>query len=79
MRPEIELTQKELQEILDAMLDVLSDALERGDTVTLSGLGSLYVKTRSGKMLYVPSKKARIAVPPRKTVAFRQSKKLRIK
>lgn len=62
---------------LDAMLEVIAEALEEGETVNLRGFGSFEVKARKPCRTYHPDTGEEIKIPSHKVCKFTQSQTLR--
>ncbi len=71
------LTKKECKLCLDAFIDVIKDALKRGDSVTLSNFGKFKVSEMKSKPMYNFATKKTTIVEARKTPTFRASDSLK--
>lgn len=78
-RTEGKYSQTEVETIVSAAIDAVSDALQRGDAVKLKGFGVFQVVTRSARKVVPPGKSQPITVPPKKTVKFNVSSVLKDK
>jgi len=65
------------EDSLNAMLDVVKEALEKGDKVQLVGFGSFEVRTRAARKGHNPQTKAEIKIPACKAPAFKAGKALK--
>lgn len=65
------------EEILDTMLEMLSEALEKGNAVTLSGFGSFHLGKRKAGKGFNPHTQEQIQLSERKTIQFRPSGELK--
>ena len=65
------LSRKQSNEMLDATLDIIVEALKSGKTVGLPGLGTLSVKETAARMGVRPGTTERIEIPAGKKVAFK--------
>lgn len=70
-------TKAEAARILDAVVKVISDALAKGEKVTLTGFGTYEVRHRAARMGRNPQTGATIQIPAQKTPAFRAGKSLK--
>lgn len=68
---------EEAKKALEVVLEVITEALAKGEKVTVSGFGTFSVRTRKARTAVKPRTKERIEVPARKTVAFKPSKELK--
>ena len=73
---EAEMTKKDAEKAVKAVLDVVSGALVKGDKVQLIGFE---VRQRKARVGHNPSTQAEIKIPASKTPAFRVSKQLKEK
>ena len=62
---------------LDGMIEALTEALKKGDTVTLVGFGSFYVGERAERKGRNPKTGEEIIIPSAKTPKFRPGKALK--
>ena len=62
---------------LDGMIEALTEALKKGDTVTLVGFGSVYVGERAERKGRNPKTGEEITIPSAKTPKFRPGKALK--
>lgn len=65
------------EDSLNAMLDVVKEALAKGDKVQLVGFGSFEVRTRAARKGHNPQTKAEIKIPACKAPAFKAGKALK--
>ena len=66
-------TKAEASELVECMLDAMKSALERGETVKLSGFGLFQVKERPARKGRDPNDGRPIVIAPRRGLAFRAS------
>ena len=69
---------KTTQKVLDSMLNLITEALLRGEVVSLSNFGKFFAKYSRGAVKSVPSTAFRVSVPPKfvpKFSAFRALKR----
>ncbi|EGC04216.1 MULTISPECIES: HU family DNA-binding protein [Ruminococcus] len=70
-------SKKEADKALAAVLDSITDALEKGEKVTLVGFGTFEVRDRAAKVAMNPVTKAPVDVPARKVPAFKAGSALK--
>lgn len=68
---ETNLTQIDVKKIVQRTLDVIVEALERGETVELRNFGVFKVKTRRGRVGRNPRTGEEVSVPEKKVVTFK--------
>ncbi|TLS66309.1 integration host factor subunit alpha [Mariprofundus erugo] len=73
------LTKKESAEIVESVLDVIRDALARGENVKLSGFGHFMVRDKHARRGRNPKTGTDITIEPRSVVTFRASPLLKDK
>jgi len=71
------LTKKQAGEALDAMLDAITEALNKGDHVLLTGFGKFEVRTRAARTGINPKTLEKIQLPATKVPAFKPGKGLK--
>ena len=67
-------TEKSVAETTNCLLEVIAQALEKGDAVRLRGFGTFERKARSG---FNPGTKEVVQIPASKTVSFKVGKELK--
>lgn len=72
-----DLTKAEAGEALNALLDAVTDALCRNDTVNLIGFGSFSVRQRAAREGRNPQTGEAMQIPASQTAAFRPGKGLK--
>ncbi len=72
-----EITKKAAGEYVDALFEEISNELENGNKVEVSGFGRFLVKERAARTGYNPKTKEPIAVPASKAVSFKPAKALK--
>lgn len=72
-----ELTKKEAEAAVSAAIDVITEALRRGEKVQLVGFGSFEVKPRAERMGRNPQTKEAIPIPASKAPVFKAGKALK--
>lgn len=68
---ETNLTQIDVKKIVQRALDVIVEALERGETVELRNFGVFKVKSRRGRLGRNPRTGQEVSVPEKKVVVFK--------
>ena len=71
-----DMTKADATKALNAFLDVVMDALKKGEKVTLVGFGTLSVAERAARTGINPVTKETIEIPARKVVKFKPSTEL---
>ena len=74
---ETQLTKKDVDAVVNATLNALSNALKEGDKVQLLGFGTFDVKTTAAREGRNPKTGETIAIPASKKVGFAASKALK--
>ena len=70
-------TKKSAEEALNAFVDVVTDALKKGDKVQLVGFGSFEVIKRAARKGRNPQTKEEIKIPASKAPKFKAGKALK--
>ena len=70
---EIGLTRQECSGMVERTLDVIIDALERGETVKLSGFGVFQVRAKNARLGRNPKTGIPASIEPRRVISFRAS------
>ncbi|HDQ88822.1 MAG TPA: HU family DNA-binding protein [candidate division WWE3 bacterium] len=71
------LTKVDAKKAVDAVADVVSSALSKGEKVTWTGFGTFEVRSRAARMGRNPQTGAPMRIPATKTPAFRSGKGLK--
>ncbi len=71
------LSKKDADSAVSAIVSEISKALENGEEVKLSGFGTFLVKERKERVGTVPGTNEKITIPATKTVGFKPSKTLK--
>jgi len=74
---EVGLSRNESAELLETVLNHMSDALERGDTVKISSFGSFSVRQKGQRIGRNPKTGEEVPILPRKVLVFRPSQVLK--
>ncbi len=72
-----DLSKKDAEAAVSAVLDSVKDALADGDKVSLVGFGTFAVKTRAARTGINPLTKASISIPETKVPAFKAGSALK--
>ena len=72
-----ELSKKDAEKALAAVVESISEALQTGDKVQLIGFGSFEVKNREARIGRNPKTKEEIRIPASKTPVFKAGKALK--
>jgi DNA-binding protein HU-beta len=71
------LSKKQANEALAAIVDAITNALKKGEKVTLVGFGSFVVRKRKPREGRNPQTGAKIRIPARRVPAFTAGKELK--
>ncbi len=74
---EVGLSRNESAELLETVLNHMSDALERGDTVKISSFGSFSVRQKGQRIGRNPKTGEEVPILPRRVLVFRPSQVLK--
>jgi len=72
-----ELSKADAARAVDAMIDVITKALKKGETITLVGFGTFSVRKRAARMGRNPQTKEQIKIKASKNPAFKAGKALK--
>lgn len=72
-----EMTKKVTEESLNALVEVIKEALQKGDKVQLVGFGSFEVRKRAARKGRNPQTKEEIKIPASKAPVFKAGKALK--
>ena len=72
-----ELSKEDAEAAVSAAIDVITEALRKGDKVQLVGFGSFEVKSRADRMGRNPQTKEPIPIPASKAPVFKAGKALK--
>lgn len=72
-----ELTKKDSEKALAAVLESITDALKKGEKVALVGFGTFEVRARAARQGINPQTKKKIKIPATKVPAFKAGKALK--
>ena len=71
------LSKKDTQKVIDAALEVIEEALKRGEDVTFIGFGTFTTTMRAAREAKVPGTNKVVKVPATRVVKFKVGKKLK--
>ena len=71
------MTKKDAERVAAATFETITEALKKGDKVSVSGFGIFEVKTREARIGRNPRTKEEIKIPATKLPAFKASKTLK--
>lgn len=74
-----EVTTRDAEAVLDGVLELIAEALVKGDIVKLSGFGVFEKKERAGRVGTNPATGEKIKIPASKSAVFKPSKTLKEK
>jgi len=71
------LTKKDTEKVLNAIVETIGEALSKGEKVSLVGFGTFEVRTRAARTGRNPQTGGEIFIPAAKVPAFKAGKALR--
>ena len=71
------MTKKDAERVINATVDTITEALVKGETVSMSGFGIFEVKAREARVGRNPRTKEAIQIPATRLPAFKASKALK--
>ncbi len=77
IRSELRITKDEATEIVEALLELIKQSLEKGEDVLISGFGKFCVKEKNARRGRNPASGEAMMLRPRKVVTFQCSGVLR--
>lgn len=72
-----DLSKKDVEATIEAMVDVVTDELRKGNKVTLTGFGTFRVSNRAAREGINPQTKAKITIPAMTVPKFTAGKSLK--
>ena len=72
-----DLTNKQAEKVVNAALEVITEALAKGEKVQFTGFGTFEVRERPERVGRNPQTKATITIPASKAPAFKAGSKLK--
>ena len=79
LHEEIGLSRQECSGLVERVLDMIVETLERGETVKLSGFGVFQVRDKRARMGRNPKTGEPAAIIPRRVISFRASQLMKAK
>lgn len=79
LHEEVGLSRQECAGLVERVLDLIVDTLERGETVKLSGFGVFQVRAKNARMGRNPKTGEPAAIVPRRVISFRASQIMKAK
>ncbi len=70
---EIGLSRKESADLVEQVLNLISDALVAGETVKISSFGTFRVRNKKARIGRNPKTKVEVPISPRRVLSFRPS------
>ena len=68
------LTAKQIEVIIDTVLDGMKEALARGEKIEIRGFGNFRIKKRDGRVARNPKTGETVQVPPKNALHFKIGK-----
>ena len=66
-----EMKASDAQKMVDALIDVMSDCFQEGDSVQMANFGNFEVKKKLERVMVNPTTGQRMLVPPKLVLAFK--------
>ncbi len=70
---------KDTRQLVEALVSVISEALDNGDAISIQNFGTFEVKKKNERIIVNPTTKQRQLVPPKLVVGFKPSAALKDK
>ena len=70
---DIGVSRQESAQLVEAVLDMISDTLVKGETVKLSSFGSFQLRDKNGRVGRNPKTGEEVPITPRRVLSFRPS------
>ena len=70
-------TKEDSQRLVKSLIDTMSEDFEKGENVTISGLGTFEVKKRMVRVLVNPTTGKKMLVPPKLVLGFKPSNSIK--
>lgn len=74
---EIGLSRAECSDLVEAILNQMGDALEKGQNVKISGFGTFVLRDKAQRVGRNPKTGVEVPISPRRVLTFRASQKMR--
>lgn len=71
------LSKRQTEEVIEAVLDSITRALQKGDKVVFTGFGAFVISNRKARQGVNPKTGAKIQIPAMKAPKFRAGKSLK--
>ena len=71
------ISKKEVSQVIEAAMQTITEALQKGDSVSFIGFGSFSVTKRAPRTTKIPGTNTTVEVPETKTVKFKTGKQLK--
>lgn len=71
------LSRSESSDLVELVIDTISDAIANGENVKLSSFGSFQVRSKNERVGRNPKTKVEVPIPPRKVMVFKPSNVLK--
>lgn len=72
-----ELSKKDVEMVIESMIDAITKSIKSGDKVTLTGFGTFRISNRAAREGINPQTKAKIQIPAMKVPKFTAGKSLK--
>lgn len=79
LHEEVGLSRQECSSLVERVLDMIAETLEKGETVKLSGFGVFQVREKRARMGRNPKTGEPAAIIPRRVISFRASQIMKAK
>ncbi|WP_371394556.1 integration host factor subunit alpha [Glycocaulis abyssi] len=74
---DVGVSRQELAQLVEAVLDMISDTLVKGETVKLSSFGSFQLRDKNGRVGRNPKTGEEVPIDPRRVLVFKPSQVLK--
>ena len=71
------LNKREAKDMVESFFEEIREALEKGESVKISGFGTFEVRGKTGRIGRNPKTGVEVPIAPRKVLTFRPSQKMR--
>jgi len=75
---QVGLNKREAKDLVEAFFDEISDALERGESVKVTGFGNFQLRDKVSRPGRNPKTGVEVNIPARRVVTFQPSQKLKV-
>jgi len=73
----ISIAEKDIELIVNSMLNIITDSLKNGESVSLYGFGSFNLVKRKAKEIYIPGTTNKVKIPEKYAIKFIPSNRLK--